>query len=66
MVRATAEIINVSNQIIFMVISFIMLHNEQYERNTDEILFASSIVNIVFCYLFHAYFTSKSIKADML
>lgn len=66
MVRATAEIINVSNQIIFMVISFIMLHNEQYERNTDEILFASTIVNIVFCYLSHAYFTSKSLNADML
>ena len=43
-----------------------MLRDEQYERNTDEILFASAIINIVFCYLMHAYFTSRSLKTNLI
>lgn len=42
-----------------------MLRDEQYERNTDEILFASSITNIISCYLTYAYFTSRSLKTHL-
>lgn len=66
MVRATAEIINVLNSVIFMIISFIMLHDKQYGKNTDLIFFVVNVAKIAYYYFTLAYFKSKSFKSDVV